>query len=564
MAHIPSHDFCNPHTAILWDIITQFEANARDVARPVRLKKLRHEMDIVLKTKTPFTELLDPPFQTPITPRRLTAMVAALRTYATLLYSHYSGQRRVWQTIEEYWPQVWIWVDFLQRRPSTDSLRLVSLLFEAVRDNTEKNASFTPLLLAQPHAIALLVNVWLHQLRYARANDLAPSFFAKSLAKSLTAVYTDLDNSEIKGIIEREIHRGVAGDAHRLFRHIARVVRLLFTMKDSEEDGALLATLEISSYFIAEERDPLLLPRVMPRAMIYAVVALVQRHAGTVLELMAQSACFFLSQTWTIGTDRRPLIWALHAGLLPALLRMRQDRYRDESASELLMEIHKNLAHRKVLTAFWQAYERDKAAIERAPWQPERLRKIIKRAEKSNKALRVLREVWIPDMGHCHNIECPFPVPSLLQCPCKMAYYCSKECQKVHWNAGHRRNCHMWHWDLIEETKEKLSYPLYDDRDIEFLTQITKEYADHHLDDVFQKAKKIDPDLKRTFMLTVSWAHGEPSHWVTEARSFRMERTVILQVAVFMGRELTLVTLPTATLTLTGPGGLSDSENEAA
>lgn len=561
--------FCNADTIAVWDTIAELnEVASRGVlsssGKSAQLKRLRHQLDETLKRKAPFTELLERPpaagDYTLLPIQRLSAVVCALRVYVALFESQHTRSRLVWQTIEEFWPHVCIWIGFLHIRPNYESVKHIITLFDDVRQNLA-HAGLVALLLAQPHMIVLLTDVWLHMFRYLSAFEITIHQAMVPTAKAIAAIYSELDNADVSAIVEREVLRAVGNNAHKLFRHIARLMHVLSKLPVEQDDGALLATLEIASFFIAEDHNPLLRPSVVPRATICAVVELVKQYAGRVLEIMAQSACFFLVQTWTISTDRRPLLWALRAGLIPHMLRMEQEELRKADATELLKELWTNMAHRRVLRVFWQTYQRDKEAIEKAPWQPKIFKKILRRAKMNYAVLESLEEKWLSDMGHCHNLECPFPIPNMLQCPCKRAYYCSKECQKAHWNAEHRHQCHMWCWSLLENTKEPLPYPLYDQRDIDYLTLITKEYTDHHLDDVFEEAKKIGPaNLGRTYTLTVGWA-SDPTHWVIASDRFFRERMVLIQVAVKMGNELTLVTLPSVTLTLENPED-SDSGTE--
>lgn len=44
-------------------------------------------------------------------------------------------------------------------------------------------------------------------------------------------------------------------------------------------------------------------------------------------------------------------------------------------------------------------------------------------------------------MTKCANPTCPQIGTSFMQCPCRSVAYCSKECQKTHWRAGHKLVC---------------------------------------------------------------------------------------------------------------------------
>lgn len=44
----------------------------------------------------------------------------------------------------------------------------------------------------------------------------------------------------------------------------------------------------------------------------------------------------------------------------------------------------------------------------------------------------------------CHNVDCPRErIDTMQQCSrCRARYYCSKECQRADWHAGHKNVCH--------------------------------------------------------------------------------------------------------------------------
>ncbi|KAL1722089.1 hypothetical protein EV715DRAFT_287587 [Schizophyllum commune] len=418
----------------------------------------------------------------------------------------------------------------------------------SLSENVEhRRAEIVDLLHAEPNCVVLLIDVWFRIPEYMF--QIRGNLALVPLAKAMATVYCESDSVEIRAIVERELSRRVQGSGHRLFRHVARLLRILLTLSNKEEDGGVLASLELSSQLLVD-RTHSLHPSVLPRDMINVCVALVRRHAGQPYEVVAQAACFFLEQAWTLTADLRPIIWALQEGVLPNILCMKQPKLRKGDPMVLLKQLQPALSHRRVLRTFWHVYQRDKLSIEKAPWHPKILDDLIERAEKHWAIFEKLQKEWDATTTHCHNPDCPLPALDLYQCPCKTAYYCSRECQRENWKDDHRTKCHFFRWDLIEETKVPLPHPLYNSRDIDFLTQINKAFMDDHLNEVFEEAKKIDPTLMKTFNLTVGWGRGEPKYWVGVARYFIQPKMVIMQTGLIMGSEFTLVTLPGATLEL--------------
>jgi hypothetical protein len=50
-----------------------------------------------------------------------------------------------------------------------------------------------------------------------------------------------------------------------------------------------------------------------------------------------------------------------------------------------------------------------------------------------------------PKTGRCTYCNSEGPKLELKKCSqCKLAQYCSKECQVVDWRAGHKKDCEMW------------------------------------------------------------------------------------------------------------------------
>ncbi|KAL1740830.1 hypothetical protein HDZ31DRAFT_46699 [Schizophyllum fasciatum] len=438
-------------------------------------------------------------------------------------------------------------------------MRLIIGLFQYASDNVEDHRiETTSLLLAQPNSLVLLLDVWFRLPQFLLEIQGNHALFP--LSKAVAEIYCELDNLELKAIVERELHRGAHGNGRRLYRHIARLISILMTLRDDEDEGGILAMLGLASCLLPDGQTHDLRPSVMPRDMINASVAIVRRHAGQPYEIMVQSACFFLNLAWTGAADLRPLLWSLQEGVLPNILRMRQTKLRKGDPTLLLRNIEKALAHRRVLRTFWHAYQRDKQAIEQASWHPMILDDILRRAQQNWVILQELQDTWSSMSSHCYNTDCPTPALQLYQCPCKFAYYCSKECQKKAWRSNHRRACHASMWAYIEETKGGFPYPLYSKRDIEYLTRISKAYMDDHLDSVYDESRKIEPSLQKTFWLTVSWAGRKPSHWVELAPYFVKPRMVVMRAALMMGNELTVVTLPSASLTVRE--GLDDKDEE--
>ncbi|KAI5898116.1 uncharacterized protein SCHCODRAFT_02156424 [Schizophyllum commune H4-8] len=464
---VPEHEFTNPDTASLCEatdsLIQLIKARKSNGPRNTSAEtKLRQRIDDILKKK-PLAELLEPVptnhqgAYTPLHPRKWAVVVRSLRTYSALSDpSLVSRSRRVWQTIEKYWTHAWAWVDYLHHRPNVDSVRLVIHLFMSLSENIEnRRAEVVDLLHAEPNSIVLLIDVWFRIPEYMF--QIRGNLALVPLAKAVAAVYCESDSVEIRAIVERELSRRVQGSGHRLFRHVARLLRILLTLSDKEEDGGVLASLELSSQLLVD-RTHSLHPSVLPRDMINVCVALVRRHAGQPYEVVAQAACFFLEQAWTLTADLRPIIWSLQEGLLPNILCMKQPKLRKGDPMVLLKQLQPALSHRRVLRTFWHAYQRDKLSIEKAPWHPKILDDLIERAEKHWAIFEKLQKEWDATTTHCHNPDCPLPALDIYQCPCKTAYYCSRECQRQNWKDDHRTKCHFFRWDLIEETKVPLPH----------------------------------------------------------------------------------------------------------
>uniref|UniRef100_D8PQT5 MYND-type domain-containing protein n=1 Tax=Schizophyllum commune (strain H4-8 / FGSC 9210) TaxID=578458 RepID=D8PQT5_SCHCM len=508
---------------------------------------------IVLKRKHPFTELIPtPPSRgdyTSISPQERAIIIRSIRTYAAIVDSKYNRSRIVWQTVEKYWQHVWSWIDFLHRRPNPDSIRVVIAIFDGLTQNTE-HPPVRGLLLSQPNAIAILVDCWFRLPRQADILNIKPWMALIPLTQAISAIYCDLDDEAMDFIIERELYRGARGSGRRLFRHIATIIRTLIDLPLEQEHGALVTVVELASALFAEGNNPYLQPQPMPRSMVRAAVQLVRKDAGSKFEILAQAACFFLHMTWE-EMDLRPMLWSLKEGLLPHILRMKDPELRKDQPAELLKLIHIGLAHRRVLRMFWKVYERDRKEIENAPWKPKQFTEMLKRAERNRETYEELLPTWRGTEGYCHNPE------TLYQCPCKTSYYCSIECQRADWDI-HKDDCHMWQWYKFEETEHPRPSPMFNQRDMEYIQAISREYIDA-LDDVTEKAEEVEPGLDRTVRLAVSWCHGEPSHHVLKT-TIPKRKTVILTAAVMMGQELVLVTLPTLTIRLRDEGDPSDSE----
>ncbi|KAL1737339.1 hypothetical protein EV714DRAFT_196571 [Schizophyllum commune] len=520
---------------------------------PPQESLLRHRIDDILKRKHPFTELVPtPPSRgdyTSISPQEKAIIIRSIRTYASLVDVRYNRSRIVWQTVEKYWQHVWSWIDFLHRRPNPDSIRVVIAVFDGLANNAE-HPPVRGLLLSEPNAIAILVDCWFRLPRQADVLNIKPWMALIPLTQAISAIYCDVDDEALDVIVERELYRGARGSGRRLFRHIATVIQVLIDLSVEQEHGALVTVIELASALFAEGNNPYLQPQPMPRSMVRAAVQLVQKDAGSKFEILAQAACFFLHMTWE-EMDLRPMLWSLKEGLLPHILRMKDPELREEQPADLLKVIHIGLAHRRVLRMFWKVYERDRKEIENAPWKPKQFTDMLKRAERNRETYEELLPTWLGTEGYCHNPE------TLYQCPCKTSYYCSIECQRADWDI-HKDDCHMWQWYKFEETEHPCPSPLFNQRDMEYIQAISREYIDD-LDDVTEKAEEVEPGLNRTVRLAVSWCHGEPSHHVLKT-TIPKRKTVILTAAVMMGQELVLVTLPTLTIRLRDEGDPSDSE----
>ncbi|TRM57634.1 hypothetical protein BD626DRAFT_634630 [Schizophyllum amplum] len=208
---------------------------------------------------------------------------------------------------------------------------------------------------------------------------------------------------------------------------------------------------------------------------------------------------------------------ALHYGLLPVLDRLLHLRIRDgeadalwhaenlrSDAESIINLLLPAIVWPNVLRAFQAAVRKDQTdfdftskASDSGPWIAlgTRFKYYSEVKEACKKHLADVRNA-------CANPQCSgrYGKQKMKMCPCALAFYCSKQCQKTHWHAAHRYCCYRDHNGPLATSRDTADHRMGQNTVTHaerfFLKRCAQEYMlDYGDPDSVRKVRTIMVDL---------------------------------------------------------------------
>lgn len=451
--------------------------------RPLIKDALRH-----LKTGAMKILLRDPP-RTPLIEFALTidalSIVSALISFVIITDLIDLGYHELWvlsETEDAVWPRVLQWTGYLlplNSGLSLSSFPPLSIMSEAfdtiicIFDRLSRVPSerARPIVLSGGHnAIHDIVTLWLNSAALLGENkDAEGELRLSSCCRLLSALWPVLGvEEEMRAILVAYIVRAVKGHPRRLFRIISSHVDALAKQLNSKtwtDMGQLLWPM------IALALSPELHSGGFPRCMIRSGICILRVAIADYPGLCPTShdvLCKLCSH------DFRALLFALDLGLFATLVDLRATGTCEDFAVKEMTEIISfALVFPRAVQHFHDGLPEGYRLSDTACHPNEQ--ELLKLADERFEMLQKFRanEFWCRRRVLCVNINCTGPRSTGLRvlraCPCGDALYCSRSCQRLHWNSDHKTSC------ALEMFVDEQTAPLKL-RDLNFLQFLSYSY----------------------------------------------------------------------------------------
>ncbi|KAL1728443.1 hypothetical protein EV714DRAFT_215263 [Schizophyllum commune] len=346
---------------------------------------------------------------------------------------------KVWQHLGHYIPRVLDWITYLHPmygnvRPAADT-QDYSMLCNAVV--VALKGVCTPALfggvdnmrnyLLTTSTLLLTVDFWVNIFRYARHFGPEDTTVLYSLETFFQFAFEgilplDDDAQFMPHVVAHTVQQRVGRDVRGLYRTIARYVSLTSTVDNTTRiNKAQPYNYQIGYiYSIAEGLldFPGLQPLVCPREAVRTLVQTIKEHSDKHIWRASGTGIVYLADLWNHTGDNRIIAWSLNDGFFDAFLRVTADcPPQIDGALDLAGSFIRNgLSYPDCRSpAGSQGVESSEESV-------------LVRAGMSN---------IIPCSGTTDSTA----KQEIRACACGDAWYCSVECQKKHWSAGHCEEC---------------------------------------------------------------------------------------------------------------------------
>ncbi|TRM65157.1 hypothetical protein BD626DRAFT_487883 [Schizophyllum amplum] len=356
-------------------------------------------------------------------------------------------------------------------------------------------------LLQTTRIVPYVVDIWVNLLRYMsrdfRKNPTMGLVTRANNAMHLLLTPGDAEELYVPRNVADAILRATGGYPRYLCRVIASY-------------GKMLAV-PTSTTFTSDVRTvPELALSACPRNAVYRLVGFLDAYITLKAWSAVQSACGYIAVLFTVMQDHRSIEWAINAGLFTALARLLDhalapsDTLLESGAvDEVTTKLCQGLNLWSVLHAFDQMHRDhlpEKQTLRAVPY----LRRVVESYEARLPALDTARSRWRRTVKYCCAYdECPtrgrLDAPGQACSGCRTAYYCSKSCQKRHWQAAHRQSC-----------AESALHGQVESRDIFLIQRISELCIENNRTDLVTRVRHLDPNREQNLFFKVDCLQPVP------------------------------------------------------
>lgn len=200
----------------------------------------------------------------------------------------------------------------------------------------------------------------------------------------------------------------------------------------------------ITSYHLLAR--PELVPQACPRDTVSSIIAplLARCRAAEGADEAVLAGCRYLEYLWYCTRDHRTLEWCINDGIFTVALYLASssDLDDEQTVNELtsvFRMMYRCFVHWRVLYVFERKHAEDLTARRIAEGMNEGLVELIDAFHSRRKALHTAQNAWETRfLKTCHSPPCSniMQRKSCRTCTCREVLYCSKACQKRHWEQG--------------------------------------------------------------------------------------------------------------------------------
>lgn len=435
----------------------------------------------------------------------------SLRQYGTMcaeFYFLHQPPSPLWTSMTAYIPVVLEWVDLLHPmnrniRPDPDSKDHHDIVYELLRllDGILKPMDplmeETRMFLERTESTRYALDLWCNLFRYSKTPRVDAAYKASFLAN--TIVFRSYrgpepwsQGSRVPAVISDSVAQFTGYRPRRLCRTIARYGE---AFRIPEADTLARGMFTFASKLMDASR---LLPAVCPREAIRSIVVsldyYVKHRAWRVVEMV----CFYLERLLRLTRDHRALEWAVNDGLFRVYtdtvdtgVRMGAlDQGFVGAVDGLAKVMRQGFVYWRVLRAFHRKNNGRLPSTHSFSAQHPASRYTLAAYEAIKPSMHRARVEWAETVkqrcSFCKSTKAATPIRA---CSCRSVYYCSRVCQKRHWQE-HRQQC---------DWPEGQSAP----RDMHFVMCITQDYVRRNERAIISLAQRVDPRRLHHALITV-------------------------------------------------------------
>ncbi|KAL1751023.1 hypothetical protein FB107DRAFT_279060 [Schizophyllum commune] len=293
----------------------------------------------------------------------------------------------------------------------------------------------------------LIVDAWFHwskTLDLDHPNQAAIWCNIQSCINAVPMFFLGVDSDIFRDILAAEILRAAGGESRRFFRHHNRLLHFLLDSSRPDKQLSIINLLHVLRPIAARVYPNYGTRGALPSSAIASTMDVLQHYALTEPMSPAWHSAWKILPDMCMASEHTVLA-AVAQGLFVCLVRIRLVNPRAERLDRIfgLFLLSETLKSARAVRGFHTTY----AAFKES--QPtvqltDREKEIVSVFEIRFASIEAADAAW-EQVNTCCNANCTTEdngERSLRACICGDALYCSKGCQRAHWNeGGHKSEC---------------------------------------------------------------------------------------------------------------------------